>query len=85
MATAPLNGTKTHPLSAYALDVLRWIAEEPRPRQEVNPGVANRFDREGLTEDVDLPSPYKTHRGSPIAHLRITPSGRAALAQEPRR
>lgn len=84
MGRTPLNGTKTHPLSAHALHVLRWIAGAPQPRQEVNPGVADRFEREDLVSEVLLPSPYKTHHGKPIRHLAITPAGRAALAQEPR-
>ena len=76
----PLNGTKTHPLSKTALDVLAGIAVAPVPRQVVNPGVVNRLTREHLVEVVDLPSPYKTVRGT-VEHLRITPAGREALKQ----
>lgn len=75
----PLNGTKTHPLSDFALEVLRDLAREPIPRSSVNPGVANRLLRESLVETVDLKSPFVTHKGRFIEHLQITPAGRAAL------
>jgi hypothetical protein len=75
---APLNGTKTHPLTKAALVVLERMAEAPIPCPEVNPGVSNRLRREDLAELVDLPSPYKTKPGL-YPHLRITDQGRAAL------
>ena len=74
----PLNGTKTHPLTAHALAELRDLANKPCPRQAVNPGVANRLLREELVESVMLPSPFKTHAGKPLEHLRITDTGRRA-------
>lgn len=77
----PLNGTRTHPLTAHALAELRDIADQPVPRQEVNPGVANRLEREALVEVVQLPSPFPSHRGRYIAHLRITEAGLAVLRQ----
>lgn len=77
----PLNGTRTHPLSAHAIDVLRTLARTPRPRQEINPGVVSRFEREALVEIVGLPSPYRTHHGRPIDHLRLTDAGRDTLAK----
>lgn len=75
----PLNGEKTHPLTLHSLDVLTMINTRPMPRQEVNPGVANRLEREALVETVDLPSPYKVHKGGMCAHLKITPAGRSRL------
>lgn len=66
----PLNGTKTHPLSAHALEVMEDLRTRPLPRQELNPGVLNRLYREGLIEDVDLPSPYKKHKGAKIRFVR---------------
>ena len=74
----PLNGTKTHPLSTFALGVLRDLIGTPKPRQEVNPGVVDRLMRESLVEIVDLPSPYKAHKGGACAHLQITDAGRLA-------
>jgi len=74
----PLNGTKTHALSEHARAELRVIADKPVPRQAVNPGVANRLLREALVESVMLPSPFKTHRGRSIEHLRATDAGLAA-------
>lgn len=75
----PLNGTETHPLSAHALAELRDIARRPQPCNGINPGVINRLLREGLAETVDLRSPFPTHKGSAIPHLRITDAGRDAL------
>jgi hypothetical protein len=77
---APLNGAKTHPLTAHALGVLRSLLSGPKPRQEINAGVVDRFQREDLTETVRLPSPYKIHKGSLIDFERITDAGRAAVA-----
>ena len=77
----PLNGTKTHPLTPHATGVLREISQAPQPQQAVNPGVVNRLLRESLVELVQLPSPYKKHKGSEIAFLQITAAGRAALSR----
>lgn len=75
----PLNGTKTHSLSAHAMAALRDIASKPLPRQSVNPGVANRLLRDGLVESVQISSPFTTHNGRSIEHLHITDAGRCAL------
>ncbi len=66
----PLNGTKTHPLSKHALDVLAILArtESGIPAYRVNPGVRNRFYRE------DLARVEGANR-----RLIITDAGRAAL------
>lgn len=78
----PLNGTKTHPLSEHALAELQDIASAPVPRVAVNPGVANRLLSEALVEAVQLPNPFKAHKGGNCEHLRITDAGRAALANK---
>lgn len=76
----PLNGTKTHPLTRFARSILSSLDRlGPLPTQRINPGVVNRFHREGLTETVRLPSPFKGHAGKPIDHEQITAAGRAAL------
>ncbi len=80
-ALPPLNGAKTHPLSAHALYVLRHLALRSEPRQELNPGVANRLLREGLVESFQATSPYATHAGKEIEHFRITDAGRAAIGK----
>ncbi|MEJ6003776.1 hypothetical protein [Paucibacter soli] len=77
----PLNGTKTRPLTAFALAQLRGLAQAPKPRQELNPGVANRLLREALVESVDLPSPYASHKGRSIEHLKASVAGIAVLAE----
>jgi hypothetical protein len=76
---APLNDTKTHPLSDFALSELHTLANGPRPRIVFGLGVVNRLQREDLVEVVQLPSPYPTHKGKPIDHLRITDAGRDLL------
>lgn len=76
----PLNGTKTHPLSAVAKERLRDISRGATPCQEINPGVANRLERESLVETIGFPSPYKTHKGKMIPHYVITEAGREALS-----
>lgn len=74
----PLNGSKTHPLTEHALQLLLAISSKPMPRQAVNPGVANRLLREALVEERQLPSPFKAHKGGTCAFLCITDAGRAA-------
>lgn len=79
-ARLPLNGKRTHPLSAHALAALTDLATHgPQPSATINPGVINRLWREDLIELVDLPSPYASHRGRPLQHARITTAGKAAL------
>lgn len=78
----PLNGTKTHPLSAHAMAKLRNIARTPEPVSYINPGVVNRLMRENLVERVSLPSPFNKHKGALIDHLQITQAGRAALERK---
>lgn len=75
----PLNGEVTHPLSPHAKHELREMLFAPLPRAAVNPGVVNRLLREALAEVVDLPSPFPTHKGARIPHLRITAAGKDAI------
>lgn len=77
----PLNGTRTHTLKPASIEALRRLAQGPLPRQELNPGVANRLERQALVEAVDLPSPYATHGGKKIQHLRASPAGIEVLAE----
>lgn len=75
----PLNGEKTHPLSAPALAELRKIDRHPVPRCVVSSSVANRLEREFLAKTVMLPSPFKRHKGESIAHLQITDAGKERI------
>jgi hypothetical protein len=79
MSRPPLNGIQTHPLTEHALEILRRVQDSPMPAQEINPGVSNRLLREELIEIVQLPSPYKTHKGKKIAFAQITESGKERL------
>jgi hypothetical protein len=79
MTPTPLNGSKTHPLSAHARSELARIAKTPVPSQDVNPGVVNRLRRESLVELVQLPSPFASHKGRKIEHLQVSDAGRALL------
>lgn len=78
-ALKPLNGEKTHPLSAHAREELANIARAPIPTAGINPGVINRLMRENLAEIVQLPSPFKVHKGGNCPHLQITEVGRKML------
>lgn len=69
----PLNGTKTHPLSAHAIGVLRRLARQSMFGCEINPGVRDRLWREGLAE------PDEEGRGTRV--WTITDAGRARLAE----
>lgn len=67
------------PLTTFARGVLCQIADKPVPSSAVNPGVVDRLLRGQLVEEVQLPSPYITHGGKSINHLRITNTGRAEI------
>lgn len=75
----PLTHEKTRPLSEHAKAELRDLANKPCPRQTVNPGVVHKLLSEDLVECVMLPSPFRTHAGKSIEHLRITDAGRRAV------
>lgn len=75
----PLNGTKTHPLTPFALRTLAKLKAGPIPRQEVNPGVVDRLLRDDLVTLIDLPSPYKNNAGGKCVHVRISGPGLSAL------
>lgn len=51
------------------------------PAQEINPGVVNRLLREDLVEWVELRSPYATHKGRSIPHLKASAAGVAAAGR----
>jgi hypothetical protein len=79
----PLNGEKTHPLTAHAIAALVALSRGPKPRREVNPGLANRLLRGALVESVFLPSPYKNQATVKIEYLRLTKAGHdTALASQ---
>lgn len=62
---------KPRQLSDHAKAALRDLAAAPRPRQSINPGLVALLLREGLAESVQLPSPFKIHKGKSIEHLCI--------------
>lgn len=71
----PLNGERTHPLTAHAIATLVDLSHGPKPSQEFNPGVVNRLLRGELVDFTFLVSPYKTHAGKKIEFLRLTKLG----------
>lgn len=75
MSSIPLK-----PLTEHALGVLWRISRDPCPRQEVNPGVRDRFYREELVEEILKPSPYKTVKGK-VVYLQITEAGLKRLEE----
>jgi len=70
---------KIKPLSEHARTELRHIKANPMPRNSVNPGEVGRLLRESLVESVMMTSPFPTHKGRDIEHLRITDAGLIAL------
>ena len=76
-----LNGGEARPLTEHALKELRRIERAPLPKTIFNPGTADRLTRgpSPMAEAVDLPSPYPSHKGRKLVHLRITPAGLAEL------
>lgn len=78
--TESLNGGKTRPLTKSAIGVLVWLRDSgPQPRQVINAGHNDRFEREQLTEIVALKSPYDSHKGKLIPFVQITAYGREVL------
>lgn len=75
---APLNGTRTHPLSAHAIDVLRDLFRGPVRRHLINPGVRDRLSREDLAEEIELPLGPKSEM---LLYVRITEAGIARLEE----
>lgn len=67
----------SRPLTEHARAELREIIARPVPRVSINPGVAHKLVSEGLAEEVQLPSPFKVHKGGYTAHLQATDAGRA--------
>lgn len=72
------NKKTLRPLSDHARGVLSEIARGSMPRQEINPGVADRLIRGELVEEIYRPSPYSTVVG-PVTYLQITPAGIAQV------
>lgn len=68
------------PLRAAARDALASLRAGPRPTLQLNPGVVDRLCRGGLADLVWLPSPYASHRGRTIQHIRITDDGRKEVS-----
>lgn len=67
------------PLSEHAIRALRSLDPLPKPCVSYNPSVVHRLMRDNLVEVVRLPSPFHTHKGKLIQHMRLTDSGRAVL------
>ncbi len=75
-----MSSTMLRPLTKHAISELRRISRTPCPAQEINPGVSDRFRREGLVETIMLPSPYKTVK-DPVAHYTVSEAGIAKLKE----
>lgn len=73
----PLNGTKTHPLRPATIAALRRLALGPVRSHQLNPGVRDRLEREGLAAE----HPAGVFPASRSRQWEITAAGRAALAE----
>lgn len=71
---AALDNAGAKPLSAAAIGALTTLLRGPAPRQDFNPGVVRLLAGEGLVEELELPSPYKT-KATLVRHLRLTDLG----------
>lgn len=81
MTSSTSQAPKLRPLTSVAIETLRDLARRPAPRQEINPGLCNRLLLESLVEEVELPSPYATHKGRNIVFFQLTSAGRERLAE----
>jgi len=79
----PLNGTKIHPLSDFAIGIMRRLKNVgPMPVQEINPGVWARLKDEDLVESFPAKSPYKKHSAFvKINFARLSEAGEKRLAE----
>lgn len=84
LASKPLNGEVTHPLTEYARGKLEELRAGPKPSRNYNPGLVNRLTREPdpLATIVSLPSPFPSNKGGKIPHLQITAAGLAELGRD---
>lgn len=82
VAVATPDSTEKAPafeeLGPHCVRELRAIARAPKPRRELNPGVAAKLERQGLVTVQDLPNPYPSSRKKQptIQHLVLTDAGR---------
>jgi hypothetical protein len=75
----PLNGTKTHPLSEHAKEVLRSLARFNLPAHRINPGVRDRLGREELIEIREIRSSNNKSLMGGTNWVFITDAGRALV------
>lgn len=54
---------------------LRSLIDGPRPRQDIDPSIARRLEREGYCVVVRRSSPHPGHLGRNIDHLALTETG----------
>ena len=70
----------TTSLSDHAMTVLRDLVRHgPRPSQEINAGVTDKFRKEGLAEFFEAKTPYPTRKGM-ISWIRATDRARQIVA-----
>lgn len=69
-------------MTKRARKLLAAVLRASVPTQKINAGVVDLFHRMGLTETVDLRSPFAIHTGGPCKHEQITGAGRASLASK---
>lgn len=83
--TTSLNGGTTKPLTAHGWAALERLARGPVPCIEFNAGIVDRLTRppDPLAKVVDLPSPYKAHKGGDCPHLMLTEVGERVWKDRP--
>jgi len=71
----------TNVLKKHSLRILQDLVKRPLPTSQINAGVVFKLRNEGLAELVSLPSPFPTHRGRNVSHLKVTAKGIAEAAK----
>lgn len=71
------------PLTDAEKAMLERIVAAPVPVLEVNMHIRDRLWHERLVDYVDLKSPFKSHAGREIPHLKAMPAARAKLGLPP--
>ena len=76
--------TFVSPMSASTVATLRRLRDDVQstPRESLDPGAVSRLLGDGLIEVVQMKSPYVSHRGRMISHVRITEAGRRVLQEK---
>lgn len=66
-------------ISKHAYGVMESLLNGDCPRQDVNPGVAQKLSGLGFIHTYDAPSPYAAKKGEHVNWIRLTETGRSYI------